>query len=496
MRNRFRHLVPVARHLGSLLLLLGGVLLAPVVVLELYAWAGQAEVSPLCFIGPSAAAFALGLAMRLATRGRRWPLGDRGAMLVCALGWVCLSAVGALPFVFGLGTGFLDAYFETVSGFTTTGITMLRGLDGMPRSILFWRALTQWLGGLGILTFFLAVVGAGGGSHRLFSAESHKVFTRRPAPGLFHTLRILWAIYTAFTLLIVGLLMLAGMGAFDAVTHSFTCLSTAGYSPYDASIGHYARAAPAHAAAIQYVLIVGMVLGGTNFFIHYRVLTGELRALWDNLEVRLWWLLLLGATALVVLDRWLRWGAADLHELVRSSLFQVVSIATTTGFATQDIASGDYPALSKQVLLVLMVVGACAGSTGGGVKVLRIGVLLRMLGSQLRRAIWGSSAVEMVLVDGEVVAEEEMRRVGALFFAWMALLAVGGGVTALLSELGPLQSASGMFSALGNIGPCYIPVERMAALHPLIKLTYIVGMLAGRLEVLPVLMLLSPRAWK
>jgi trk system potassium uptake protein TrkH len=181
---------------------------------------------------------------------------------------------------------------------------------------------------------------------------------------------------------------------------------------------------------------------------------------------------------------------------IRGCLFQVTAIATTTGFATEDIAGPTYPALSKQVFLVLMVIGGCVGSTGGGIKVLRIGILFRMVARQIKRVLYGRAVVAPVAVDGEIVDAEEVRRISALFFAWMLLLAVGAGVTALLSGLGALESASGMFSALGNIGPCYISVGDMTALHPLIKLTYILGMLAGRLEILPILLLFSPRAWR
>ena len=499
MRNKFRFLGPVLDYLGALYWVLGVLLLAPVALAIFYAkTTGKAEVSPLCFMVPAGASFVLAFALRWGKRGRRQPLTDRGAMLVCGLGWICLSAVGALPFwMAGLKISYLDAYFETVSGFTTTGITMLQGLDDFPLSIIFWRAFTQWLGGLGILTFFLAVSEAGGSAHRLFSAESHKIFSRRPTPGLFRTLRILWMIYAGFTALIVGLLVLAGMSVFDAVTHSFACLSTGGYSPYDASIAHYREAGFPHFVAIEYILTLGMVLGGMNFFIHFRVLTGSVRALWDNLEVRLWWIILGGATALLVLDRWMSFGSGDMHGTVRNSLFQVVSIATTTGFATVDINTEYFPSLSKQLFLILMVIGGCVGSTGGGIKVLRIAVLLKMVGRQLRRVIHGRRAVNPVLVDGESIPPEEIRRICALFFAWIALLAFGGAMTALFSrELDAMQSASGMFSALGNIGPCYISVAQMTQLDPVVKLTYIAGMLAGRLEILPILMLFSRRTWK
>ncbi len=494
MRNRLLYLIPVLHYLGALFWIFGFVLLVPVFVQVIFARAGYDEVSPLCYLIPAAVSWFLGALLK-----RSWGLGrieSRGSMLVCALGWICISAVGALPLSLGLGVSYLDAYFEAVSGFTTTGITMLQGLDDMPRSIIFWRAFMQWVGGLGILAFFLAVAVTGGSSHQLFSAESHKIFSKRPTPGLFRTLRILWAIYAGFTFLIVILLVLEGVSAYDAVAHSFTVLSTGGYSPYDASIDYYRQAGYTHFAAIEYTLVFGMLLGGMNFFIHYRVLTGGFGALWDNLEIKLFWFILGGAAVLVAFDHWMKFGFESFGETIRYSLFQVVAVMTSTGFATKDIGADYFPALAKQLFLVLMVVGGCVGSTGGGIKVLRIGVLLKMVGRQIRRVVHGSYSVNLIVVDGDVIEVEEVRRISALFFAWVVLLFLGGAITALLSDLGPLESASGMFSALGNIGPCYISVEGITQLDPIIKITYIVGMLAGRLEILPILLLFSRKTWK
>ncbi len=489
-----RYLIPVLHYLGALYWIFGLVLLVPLFVLVAYARAGYGEVSPFAFVIPAVSAWVLGFMLK-----REWsfgPLDSRSSMLVCALGWITISALGAIPLWLGLKTTYLNAYFEAVSGFTTTGITMFQGLDHMPRSVIFWRGFMQWLGGLGILTFFLAVAFSGGSAHQLFSAESHKIFSKRPAPGVFRTLRILWFIYTAFTVLIIFLLLLEGVSFFDAMTHTCAALSTGGYSPYDASIGHYQQLGHPHFVLIECTFIFAMLLGGINFFVHYRVLTGGIRALWDNFEMKLFWSILGGAFLLVVFDHSMEFGFQSFGETVRCSLFQVVALMTTTGFATKDIAASYFPALAKQVFLVLMLIGGCVGSTGGGFKVLRVGILFKMVDRQVRRIIHGPSAVDLVVVDAERIEVEEVRRISALFFAWMVLIVLGGGVTALLSDLGPLESLSGMFSAIGNIGPCYISVNQMSQLHPLIKLTYIVGMLAGRLEILPILLLFTRRAWR
>ena len=303
MRNRFARLEAVLHYIGCLLQLLGVVVVLPLPIVAIY-WRhpGEGWNTAAAFLMPALVSATAGGVMRRVFRSRE--LDTTGGMLLCALGWLAASAVGALPFVAGLGSSYLDGYFEAMSGFTTTGITVFSGLDAMPRSVLFWRALTQWLGGVGILSFFLAIVFRGSGAHHIFGAESHKISSGRPAPGLFHTLKILWGIYALFTAVVTVALCLEGMSLFDSVCHSFTALSTGGFSPHDASIGWYAENGVGSPRLIEYTLVLGMMLGGVNFLVHYRVLTGSFRALWDNLEIRWWWGLLAAFTGLVVFSVW------------------------------------------------------------------------------------------------------------------------------------------------------------------------------------------------
>ena len=424
-------------------------------------------------------------------------------MLACTLAWIGFSALGALPLLLHTRCDYLDAFFETMSGFTTTGITVFTGLDMLPDSIVFWRSLTQWIGGLGILAFFLAIVARGRVSHHLFSAESHKIENRRPVPGLLNTLRILLSIYIAFRALVALLLLLGGMSVLDSVCHSFTALSTGGFSPHDASIGFFDGTGEWNNVLIQYVLILGMLLGGINFLVHYRVLRANLRALWDNTEMRWWWALVVLFTAVIFFERLLvvstsqtGGGIGAVEHDLRTCLFQTVSRLTTTGFTTSDIGGPYFGVVARQLFLVMMVIGGCVGSTGGGIKVLRVGMLFRLVRSQVARAVLPRRAVNPVVIDGKIVEDQEMARAAGLFFAWIAILVLGGVVTAALSDLGGYSAFSGMFSAMGNIGPCYIPVPGMAALHPVVKMLYILGMLAGRLEIVPVLPLFSGRAWR
>jgi len=487
---------------------LGLVLLFPLIVVIFY-WGqkGDGWITATAFVISSLISFSLGMVLRHKFESDK--LDTTGSMLMCALGWLFASAIGALPFIIGIRANYLDACFEAMSGFTTTGITVFSGLDNLPRSILFWRALTQWLGGVGILSFFLLVISQSGGAHHMFGAESHKISSVRPAPGLFNTLRILWAIYAFLTILAIAILALAKMPVFDSICHALTALSTGGFSPHDSSIGFYRLSGHPNYRLIEYTVIFFMMLGGINFLVHYRVLTGDFKALWDNTEIRYWWRFVVGFTAIIIIDRLYKSGAfgalfrdgtainlGEFEQTFRHSLFQVMSILTTTGFGTKDIGSDFFGALSKQLFLAMMVIGGCVGSTGGGFKVMRVAILNRLIIRELFKLRIPGRVSTGVVVDKKIVPEDEVDRIAALFFTWMALLLVGGGITALFSHLGPWESFSGMFSAMGNIGPCYISVPDMIAIHPIVKLTYIFGMLAGRLEILPVLLLFSRKAWK
>ena len=500
MRNRFETPNIVLNFLGSLLLVLSVFLLLPLLVgfLSGEFRNGFGAVTP--FAVPAAASSTAGFTLRFVFR--RGNPNNLQSMLICSLGWIAFSAFGALPFVLGIGSSYIDGYFETMSGFTTTGITMFTGLDSMPRSIIFWRSLTQWIGGLGILTFFLAISYRGGSAHTLFGAESHKIDVERPVPGLGNTIKLLWGIYSAFTLSIAAALTAAGMHFFDSICHSFTALSTGGFSPYDASIAQYRISGHPRFILIEYILIIGMVLGGTNFLIHSRLLKREWRALWDNTEMRYWWSLIGAFIAVILAERLFRMDAAaggffeSFESNVRAIAFQVVSIITTTGFGTHDIGGPFFGHVARQLFLVMMVIGGCVGSTGGGIKVLRVGILAKLVRRELFRLRTPPRSVSTVVIDGKPVSSNEIYRIGAMFFAWIVLLVIGGGITALLSHLDSYSAFSGMFSALGNIGPCYISVPDMGSLNWIIKLVYIFGMLAGRLEILPVLLILSRNVWK
>ncbi len=485
----------ILNYLGALLVLIGLMMCLPLVPYWLYDEGGH-RISALTFILPALASILLG-ALIQKNFSYKTP-SVMGAMIITALGWILVGIIGGFPYMLGLHKSFIDAFFESVSGFTTTGITVFEGLDAMPRCILFWRSFTQWLGGLGILSFFIAVSFRGGSTAAvLFSSEGHKIDVSRPVPGIFHTLKILWTIYGIFTLASFFCFWAGGMNFFDALNHCFTCISTGGFSTHDLSFDFWARHHFRYAWFLEYSAIIFMLAGGANFLIHYKVFTGDITAIFRDYEMKWYWSFIFGALALVVIDHLIIFARQEvrslglLHHLFRTALFQVSSLISSTGYLTTDINAAFFPALSKQVLLVLMIIGGCVGSTSGGIKVLRAAFLSRLFSTHLRRLSLPRQASVPLVISGKVISEAEIQRVAALFWGWMVIIVAGSFVTAAFSDLSPWQSFSGMISAMGNMGPFYFSVHKMASLSWVVKFTYIMGMLAGRLEILPLAMLFA-----
>ncbi len=508
MRKGSRRINCVFYFIGKLLEILGPILLIPLICVFI-SWGqrGDGWKTMAAFVIPAAASFLLGLFLRI--RFKHDTLDTTGSMLMCSLGWLIVSAVGALPFVIAIEANYLNAYFEAISGFTTTGITVFSELDSMPRSILIWRALMQWLGGIGILSFFLLVTFQVGGAHHIFGAESHKISSSRPAPGLFSTLRIIWVIYVCFTVLAVVVFILEKMPVFDAVCHALSTLSTGGFSPHDSSIGYYSQSSNSNYRLIEYSVIFFMILGGINFLAHYRILTRDYKALWDNIEIRYWWRLIVVFVSIIIIEHLYKTGElkalftrnnpitlSEIEHIFRRTLFQVIAILTSTGFETQSIGSDFFGSMAKQLFLAMMVIGGCVGSTAGGFKILRIAILNRLVYREVFKLRVSGRASTGLIIDKKIVPEEEVERVAVMFFAWIVFLLIGGAITAFLSSQGPWKSFSGMCSAVGNTGPCYIPAQDMVGLNPLVKVIFIIGMLAGRLEILPVLLLFSKKSWR
>jgi len=487
-----RRRVSILHDLGVVLVSFSALQAAPLVVSAIYSETVRFPMR--IYAIPAGVSLAVGLALVALFRPRRLTAGT--AMAVGALGWFALSLVGAIPYWMALKITYLDAFFETASGFTTTGATLLRGLAILPKSLLFWRALTEWIGGLGIFTLFLFVLRERGGRHALLGAEVHKAASERFSPGVFHSLRILWAIYGGLTLACGLLLWIEGLSPFDAAAHALTTVSTGGFSTYDASVGHFAASGFRNAAAIESTILVFMVLGGTSFLVHWNALRRRWRSIIANRELRAWIALLLAATLLVAIADRARVADVGVAGHVRTSLFHVASIATTTGFTTRDLADGWFSPFSRQIFLLLMLVGGCVGSTSGGLKVFRTVVLGRLLGRRLRVLTRSSQEVVPLTLGRRPLPGEEAERAAAIAVGWAVALGIVWLATTFVSRLDGWGSLSVAVSSLGNIGPHFVSAEAFAEVGAAAKVLYILAMVAGRLEVLPFLLVFSRRAWR
>lgn len=492
MNNRLRQIIYL---LGWLFLILAGLLLIPLMYSLLI---DTSDTVTQAFINTALISLLVGVSCLGFRPPQSIQLRLSGGMILCAFAWIGISIVGGLPFLFGINASFVDSFFESVSGFTTTGITVFTGLDTMAKPILLWRGLIQWVGGLGILTFFLFVTFQNEGDiWQLFAAESHKISTSRPVPNVFRTIKIFWGVYALFSIIQFIMLISLGMPRFDAVIHSLTALSTGGFSNHDASIGYYAQQGYQHARLIEYTIILFMALGGMNFLMHYYWLTRQFSTVTSDEETQGFFKLIILFTLFIIISIYMAGtNLAAFESNLRGTLFQVVSLITSTGYGTVDIGSSYFPPLAKQLFIALMVIGGCVGSTAGGIKIVRTLIISKLYRREVKRIYFPRGAVVPVLLNGSPIENDEVLKIAGLLYIWIALIAVGSGITALFSDLGPFESISGMASAVGNMGPFYFSVGKMGSLSPIIKYTYIFGMLAGRLEMLPMFVIFQRNAWK
>ena len=418
-------------------------------------------------------------------------LGHREGFAIVVLSWSALALIGAMPYWFsGVMAGFVDCFFESMSGFTTTGSTILAQVEVLAPSLLFWRALTHWLGGMGIIVLTLAVLPLLGiGGMQLFQAEMPGPTKDRLAPRIQSTARILWSVYVLFTVLEVALLMLGGVGFFDALCHAFATLATGGFSTHSDSIAHF------DSVYVEGVIILFMFLAGINFALHFQLLRGRTLSFWRNEELRLYLALILGASLVIMAANYYSGTIATFGADLRQVLFQVVSIITTTGFGTADF--DQWPSMCKVLLLVLMLVGGCAGSTGGGIKVVRVLLFFKYARPQLRRLVHPRQAGG-ITYDGRRVDQEVL--IGILGFFALYLLfffSASLAVTALGVDL--VSGMTAVIATLNNIGPglnLVGPSQNFGHLPDPVKLILSFCMLAGRLELYTVAVLLTPAYWQ
>ncbi len=405
-----------------------------------------------------------------------------------SLAWFIAGLYGALPYHFyGVFDGsFLQAYFESVSGFTTTGATLIEDVEALPRGILLWRSLTQWLGGMGIIVLFLAVLPKFGfRSMTMFKAELPGPLAERVVPRVVETARRLWFIYVALTFVQVLLLVLAGLGLYDALAHAFTTMPTGGFSTYNASI------AAINNPLAEVIIIIFMLFAGINFVLYFRLIRGEFKVI-KNPELRFYLSVILTGIILVSFNTYGH-TSVDIPEILRDSAFQVVSITTTTGYATADF--DQWPSFSRTFLLLLMFFGACGGSTGGSIKMVRWMMMFKYALRELRQIIH-PSAISSVKLGDYNVTEEILRLTMGFGFIYITLTALA---TMLLTFMGlDLETAfSAVAATIGNVGPGLAgvgPTETYRVIPPVGQLLLTVMMVIGRLEIYTVLVIFLPES--
>jgi len=414
----------------------------------------------------------------------------REGMAIVTLGWITVCLFGALPFYTGSEIPvFTDAFFESVSGFTTTGSSVLTDIEGMSQGLLFWRSLIQWLGGMGIIVLSVAILPfLGVGGMQLYKAEVPSPVVDKLKPRISETAKILWKVYLLFTVLEIVLLAGGGMGFFDAVCHSLTTLPTGGFSPKNISVAHY------DSVYFDTVIIIFMVLAGINFSLHFQMLRGKPLAFWHDSECRFFFGAVLLFTLLISFDIY---GTLykTAGETLRFAAFQVTSIITTTGFATADYEL--WPAMSQIILLLCMIMGASAGSTGGGMKCLRIMLCFKFCYKELFKLIH-PRAVKPVKLGGKPVADDIVHSIMGFLALFMGIFALSAVVLAGIG-VDLITSIGAVAATIGNIGPGFGlvgPTENFAAIPCAGKWVLIVCMLVGRLEIFTVIILLVPEFWK
>ena len=411
--------------------------------------------------------------------------------LVCvSLAWMAMSFLGCLPFFLsGAIPNLVDALFETVSGFTTTGASILPAVEGLPRGLLFWRSFTHWVGGMGVLVFLLAIIpisGAGGGfTMHLLRAESPGPNVGKLVPRIRQTAKLLYLIYVVLTVLDLIFLLLGGMPLFDALCTAFATAGTGGFSVRNASMAAYSP-------YLQNVTTVFMLLFGVNFSCYYLLLMRQIRNVFRDEELRLYLGLVAAAILLITWD--LRGLYATVGETVRQAAFQVSSIISTTGFATTDFDL--WPSFSKAILMILMITGACAGSTAGGLKLARALLLFKTLRRNARQVLH-PSRVQVVRNNGQAVPEKVLEHANAYFAAYIIIIIVSF-LLISLDEFSLTTNFTAVLACFNNVGPGLDgvgPTCSYAAYSTFSKLVLTVDMLAGRLEIFPILALFSRGSW-
>ncbi len=417
-------------------------------------------------------------------------ISQREGMAIVAIGWTVIGFFGALPFYLsGFFPEFVNAFFESVSGFTTTGSSILNDIESLPKGLLFWRSFIQWIGGMGIIVLSVAILPfLGVGGMQLYKAEVPSPVPDKLKPRISETAKLLWKVYALISIAEVVLLMIGGMDLFDAACHAFTTMPTGGFSTRNTSIAHY------NSVYFDSVIIFFMLLAGINFSLHYQMLKGETLAFWRDSECRFFIGVVIFLTIIVSFNLY---GSTyrSLGEAFRYGLFQVVSIVTTTGYATADYEQ--WPAMAQIIIFFCMFIGASAGSTGGGMKCIRIMLSFKYCYKELFSLIH-PHAVTHIKIGGKSVSEDVIRSILGFLALYIALFVI---CSIILAGIGVdfMTSLGVVPSSIGNIGPGFGmvgPVENYSQIPVAGKWLLIWCMLLGRLEIYTVIILIVPEFWR
>ena len=458
-------------------------LLVPVLVAVIYQ-----EKCGIVFLIPIAI-----LCLLFLVAGRKRPehgqIYGKEGMVIVALAWILWSLFGAMPFTLsGYIPSYVDAFFETVSGFTTTGSSIIPDVEVLPHCLLFWRSFTHWIGGMGVLVFVLVVTSLDRkNSMHLMRAEVPGPEKDKLVPKAMSTARILYGMYLTLTVIEMVFLVIGGMNLFDSMIFSFGSAGTGGFSNYADSVAHF------NSAYIDGVITVFCALFGVNFALFYFMILGDFKSILKNEELRTYILLIAGATAAIMLN--IHSLYPTIGKSFRYAVFQVVTVITTTGYSTADFAQ--WPMFSKAVLMMLTVIGACASSTGGGIKVSRLLVGMKCVKREIVQLAHPKS-VGIIRIGGKKVSSDVLRTIYIYFIAYVGIL-IGSVVLVSLDNFDFETTFSAVLTTLGNVGPGMAqvgPMGNFAEFSPLSKLILCFDMLAGRLEIFPFLVLFTAPAWR
>jgi len=478
----------IIRFISILLLIEGGFILTALPFSYYY---GGADFNAILISG--LITIFVGLLIRLFTKDADAKgIGKREGYVIVSFSWIIISLFGTLPFLLsGSITSFTDAFFETMSGFSTTGASILKDIEVVPKGILFWRSMTHWIGGMGIVVLTVAILPLLGiGGMQLFNAESSGPTKDKFHPRITETAKRLWGIYVLLTLAEIILLLAGGMNLFESMCHSFGTIATGGFSPLNSSITNYSP-------YIHYVITLFMMLAGVSFSLHYFVLKGKFKRVWLDEELRFYLLIIFGASLIIgsflFFDAYNQYN--DIEKAFRDALFQVTSIVTCTGFATADYMKWA-PALWFFIFL-LMFSGGCAGSTAGGIKVIRHLLLFKNASLEFKRLVH-PSAVIPVRLNGKPVPQDIIFNILAFFLMYISIWAIA---SLALSGLGldPYSAMGSIATTMGGIGPglgTTGPAANFSKVPDLGKWILSFMMLIGRLEIFTVFILFAPSFWK